>query len=110
MIEKDLVASLKTICPRVYPITMPQDVVFPAMTYQVIYDGANQATNGNFMSRDVRFQVDIYSKSYGEAKGLKEQVVSKIIELKGGSISAQDLFDNETKLYRQLIDFKIKRS
>jgi len=110
MIEKDLVLTLKTICERVYPLSMPQDVVFPAMTYQVIYDGANQATNGNFMSRDVRFQVDIYSKSYGEAKSLKDDVVSKIIELKGGSISAQDLFDNNVELYRQLIDFKIKRT
>jgi len=110
MIEKDLVASLKTITNSVFPILMPDNVTFPAMTYQVIYDGANQATNGNFMSRDVRFQVDIYSKMYGEAKSLKDLVVNNVIVLGGGSISAQDLYDNETELFRQLIDFKIKRS
>ena len=110
MIEKDLVASLKTICARAYPIVMPQDVVYPAMTYQVVYDGANQATNGNFSSRDVRFQVDIYSSSYSESKSLKDSVISNVIALKGGDISSQDLYDNENKLFRQLIDFKIKRS
>jgi len=110
MIEKDLVVALKSIDERVYPLMMPQDVVFPAMTYQVVFDDANQATNGNFTSRDVRFQVDIYSKSYSEAKGLKDLVVNKVIELGAGSISAQDLYDNETELFRQLIDFKIRRT
>jgi hypothetical protein len=62
------------------------------------------------MSRTVRFQVDVYSKSYGEAKSLKDLVFAKVVELKGGDISAQDLHDNETKLFRQLIDFRIKRT
>ena len=110
MIEKDLVVSLKTIINEVYPLLLPENVSLPAMTYQVIYDGANQATNGNYMSRDVRFQVDIYSKSYSEAKGLKDLVVNNVIVLGGGSISAKDLYDNETELFRQLIDFKIKRT
>jgi len=108
MIEKDLVTSLKTITEYVYPLTMPQDVVFPAMTYQVIYDGTEQSVKGDVCGRDARFQVDIYSKSYSEAKSLKEQVVNKIVDLKGGYISAQDLYDQDTELFRQLIDFKIK--
>lgn len=110
MIEKDLYASLKTVCERVYPLLMPQNVAFPAITYQVVYDGANQATNGNFSSRDVRFQVDIYSSSYSQSKSLKDSVISNVIVLKGGDISAQDLYDSENELFRQLIDFKIKRT
>jgi len=110
MIEKDLVTSLKTICVSVHPLFLPQKVVFPAMRYQVIHDGVNQATNGNFSSRNIRFQVDVYAKSYKEAKELKDLVFEKVIELKGGSISAQYLYEDETKLFRQLIDFKIKRT
>lgn len=109
MIEKDLYTSLKVVCDRVYPVLMPDDAFFPLITYQVVYDGANQATNGNLTSRTVRFQVDIYSKSYGEAKTLKSEVVAKVIELSGGDISAQDLYEDSIKLHRQLIDFKIKR-
>lgn len=110
MIEKDLLIALKNVTPRVHPMMMPEDAVFPCITYQVVYDGANQATNGNFMSRDVRFQVDIYSKSYAEVKSLKELVVNEVIGLKGGSISAVDLYEDELELHRQLIDFKIKRT
>jgi len=110
MIEKDLVVSLKSVCERVFPLIMPQNVVFPAMTYQVIYDGSNISLNGNLKSRDVRFQVDIYSKSYSEAKDLKGLATDKVIELGGGSVSAQDLYDDEQKLFRQLIDFNIKRT
>jgi len=108
MIEKDLVASIKTICTRVYPLFMPQNVVFPAVTYQVIYDGTEQGVGGCVWGRDVRIQVDIYSKSYSEAKSLKQQAVNHIIDLKGGNISAQDLYDDDMQLYRQLIDFTIK--
>jgi len=62
------------------------------------------------MSRSVRFQVDVYSKSYSEAKTLKESVVNEVILLKGGSISAQDLYEDGLSLHRQLIDFSIKRT
>jgi len=110
MIETDLLTALKTVCSQVYPIFMPESTAFPSITYQVVYDGANQATNGNLSSRDVRFQVDIYSKGYGEAKSLKDLVVNEVIGLKGGDISSQDLYEDEQKLFRQLIDFKIKRT
>jgi len=110
MIEKDLVVSLKSVCERIFPLIMPQNVVFPAMTYQVVYDSSNISLNGNLKSRDVRFQVDIYSKSYSEAKALKGLVNDKVIELGGGSVSTIDLYDDEQKLFRQLIDFNIKRT
>ena len=110
MIEKQLFTALKTVCDRVYPMVMPDDAVCPFIIYQVIIESANQATNGNLSSRDVRFQVDIFSKSYGEAKSLKDLVFSEVIGLKGGDLFSKDLYENEIELFRQLIDFKIKRT
>ena len=111
MIEKDLYAALKNVTANVYPMFLPQDADFPAITYQVVFDGANQSFNsGTVMSRDVRFQVDVFSKGYSEAKSLKDGVVNEVVGLKGGSISAHDLYEDELQLHRQLIDFKIKRS
>jgi len=110
MIEKDLVVALKSTCQNVFPVFLNRSTSFPAMTYQVVFDSTNQATNGNYTGRDVRFQVDIYSHSYEEAKTLKSEVVKKVIELKGGDISAQDLYDNENELHRQLLDFNIRRT
>ena len=110
MIEKDLFSALKLVTPNVYLIMMPDDAIYPAITYQVVSDVQNQATNGNLSSRNVRFQVDIYSKSYAEVKALKDAVVTEVIGLRGGSISAQDLYEDELQLHRQLLDFIIKRS
>jgi len=110
MIEKDLYAALKNVTPNAYPMFLPEDADFPAITYQVIFDGANQSFNeGEVLSRDVRFQIDIFSKSYGESKRLKDLVINEVIGLGGGSISSYDLYEDELQLHRQLIDIKFRR-
>ena len=109
MIEKDLFIALKTVCDRVYPIKMPDDVKYPAITYMVVVDIPEQSLYGNVFARDTRVQIDIWAKSYSEIKTLKDEVVGKIVELKGGDISSQDLYEDDLELYRELLDFKIRR-
>lgn len=108
MIEKDVYTALKTVCDRVYPLFMPNDAVYPSITYQVVYDGTEQGVAGCVSGRNTRFQVDIYSKTYSEAKTLKGEAVLKLLELNAGDISAQDLYEDTIELYRQLLDFNIK--
>jgi len=108
MIEKDLYTALKAIA-QTYPMILPQGTSFPAITYSVVTDIQKQALYGNIFERDARFQVDVWSKSYSEAKSLKDAVIAKVVELKGGDVSSQDLYEDNTLLYRQLIDFTIRR-
>jgi len=108
MIKKDLVASLKTICARVYLHNMPQNVVYPAVTYRVINEKVKQSVKGDRCGKEIRFQVDIFSKSYSEAESLKEQAVNNILDLNGGDIFAEDFDEKNVDFYRQVIDFKIK--
>jgi len=108
MIEEDLYSSLKEIAPT-YPLILQQGVEYPALTYIVITDIPQQVLYGNIFERDVRIQVDVWTKSYSEGKNLKDLVIDKIIELKGGNISSQDIYEDDTLLYRQLIDFTIRR-
>jgi len=108
MIEKDLYAALKTVCPRVYPMFMPDDAVYPSITYQVVFSGTEQSVSGNVCGKNTRFQVDIYAKSYSEAKSLRDEAISKIVDLSGGDISSHDLYEDTVELHRQMIDFKIK--
>ena len=111
MIEQELVTALSSLGYKPYPLELPEDVTYPAISYQVIFDGTDQATNGSVCGQTVRIQVDIWAKKYSEAKSLKALVVESIVnDLKGGFISAQDLKDPVTKLHRQLIDFTTKRS
>jgi len=108
MIEQEVMAALTTVCDNVHAIFMPNDATFPSITYQVVFDGTEQGVAGCVSGRNTRFQVDIYSKTYGEAKTLKGAAVLKLLELNAGNISAQDLYEDTIGLYRQLIDFNIK--
>jgi len=108
MIETDLYSSLKEVIDNVHPVKMMEGEIYPAIVYQVIYDGTSQSINGLICGRVVRIQVDIYAKQYGEAKSLKNQVVLKLLELEAVEISAQDLYEDDLKLHRQMIDFIIK--
>ncbi|MBL4730787.1 MAG: DUF3168 domain-containing protein [Sulfurimonas sp.] len=108
MIEKEVYTALKTVCSRVYPLFMPDDAVFPSITYQVVFEGTEQGLAGCASGTSTRYQVDIYSKTYSEAKTLKGETVLKLLELNAGNISAQDLFEDTIKLHRQLINFNIK--
>lgn len=111
MIESTLFSALDSIVSvqdRVYPITAPRDCNPPYVTYQVIREGMGQCMNAEIYDRRVLFQVDIWSKDYDKAKSIKDEVFAKIVALKGADLSARDLYEPETKLHRQLIEFNIK--
>ena len=116
MIESDLVAHLKAntaltalVSTRIYPMTAPQNVVKPYITYQVISDNSNQCVGGAVYQSDTRFQLDCWSTKYSEVKAIKTAVVNAILGFKSSnSISVMDDYEDETLLYRQMIDFKLK--
>ena len=107
MIEKDLFSALSAVA-KTYPAVMPQDVVMPSMRYLVVYDSTDQCLAGDVSGRTVRVQVDVFARTYGEAKSLKQDVVTAVMSLGATGINAQDLYEKETQLHRQLINFIIK--
>jgi len=115
-IESDLVAHLKNdsgvsalVGTRIYPLMAPQNVINPYITYQVVNDNSNQCMGGEVYQNDTRFQLDVWSTKYSEVKAIKEAVLSALIGFKSSnSISNMDDYEPDTKLYRQLIDFKLK--
>ena len=115
-IESDLVTLLENdsgvsalVGTRIYPLMAPQDVTNPYMTYRVINGKGNQCMEGNIYQNDVRFQIDCWSTKYSEVKAIKEAVISALIGFKSSyNINNMDDYEPETKLYRQIIDFKSK--
>ena len=94
---------------RIYPMIAPQDVMTPYITYQVVNDNSNQCVGGDVYQNDTRLQVDVWDVKYSKVDEIKEAVISALIGFKSSnSISAMDEYEDETKLYRQLIDFKLK--
>lgn len=115
-IEADLVAHLKAdsaisnlVGARIYPLIAPQNVTDPYITYQVVSDNSNQCMSGESYQNDTRFQLDCWSTKYSEVKAIKEAVLSALIGFKSSNnISNMDDYEPDTKLYKQLIDFKLK--
>lgn len=115
-IEAELVAKLKAnttlaglVSTRIYPLTAPQNVVVPYITYQIINSRGEQCMAGNIYKEDVRVQIDCWSLSYGQVISIKDAVKDSISLWKSSnSISTRDGFESDTKLFRKIIDFKIK--
>lgn len=116
MIEIDLVAHLKAdatltalIGTRIYPLTAPQNVVKPYVTYQVINGNNNQCISGGIYQKDIRFQIDCWSLTYSNVKAISEAVVKRLEGFKSSNnINDMDDYEPETLLYRQIIDFNLK--
>jgi len=115
-IKSDLVAHLKAdsevsalVGTRIYPLKAPQNVTNPYMTYQVVNDNSNQCIGGETYQNDTRFQIDVWDTTYSKVDAIKKAVLSALTGFKSSnSIRAMDDYESETKLYRQLIDFKLK--
>lgn len=108
MIEIELYNLLKEI-EKTYPKKAPQNVQTPYIIYHVISDVSNQCFSGATYQNDIRFQVDIWAKTYNECKQLKKQVLDSLIGFKSSNnIFCMDDYESDTELYREMIDFKLK--
>lgn len=114
MIESILYTHLKDevtlVDGRVYPMKMAQDSLKPALVYTVIEDSDRQFMSGSFFNSDIRIQLDCYAESYLDVQALKAQVKEALysFDYPPFELSSRDIYEDDTKLYRQLIDFNIK--
>lgn len=116
MIESDLYMHLKNdptvsalVATRIYPLKAPQDVQKPYLVYNEIAGQQKQCIGGGVYQEDVRFQVDCWSEKYSTIKELKEAVVSALVGFKSSyNLNTSGDYEDETELYREIIDFKLK--
>ena len=113
MIENEIYNHLKDNVPslngRIYPKLMPQDCIKPVAVYGVVSDGDIE-TLGCVVGSSVRFQIDIYAQSYADVKAIKQEVKTALYSFayKPQDMLSQDSYEYETKLHREMIDFKVK--
>ena len=108
-IEADVYKKLTYLSVPVYPVKIKQESDFPCIVYTVVSEVDKVAENaGEVAYKNYRFQVDVFSKSYKEAKELKDKVIEAVTELGATDISVVDMWEEEVFLYRELIDFTIK--
>jgi len=108
-IEAQLQTLLGNLCAgRCYPLinTMPT-IVSPYITFQVIDAAPFKASNAD---EKMRVQVDVFGTTYSSAKTLAQSVKTAIdtASFAGTSlITNMDLYEEEGKEYRVLLEFYI---
>jgi len=98
---------------RCYPLVAPDPVIKPYIIYSVISDVDENLLDDNDTGfSNARYQVDVYTTSYGETKALG----GKAGTIKAAWIAAfpqsirlsyQELHEPDTQLYRITMDFSL---
>lgn len=93
---------------RVYPLVAPQNVTKPYITYRVVTGLKIQCLGGQIFQGDYRMQLDCFGTSYASVKAISQAVKSALVGfLSSHNINIMDDFEDETQLFKQIIDFKI---
>lgn len=108
MIEQELFAHLNenvSVDGRIYPALMPQDCQLPAIVYLVVTENDEQLLVGDVSHVRFLVQIDVYAKSYGAVKQLKNEVKNALYSFKYYPIglNVSETYESETRLFRQMI-------
>lgn len=124
MIEQGIHWHLKSdsgvaalVSTRVYPVLLPQNPTYPAITYQRISGPRVPIYDGPSTMAAPRFQIDSWSETYAGAKALAEAVREAMDCFHGTMspvtvgvceiITETDLYDDEARVFRVLQDYRI---
>lgn len=110
MVEAELYTQLSSLCEgRVYPLTAPENVQTPYITYQVINNQDKTSYGGDIYENRYLIQIDIFSPSYIEVKTILGAVKDAVYQFKyqPHNFNSRDLFEKDTQFYRQLIEFNL---
>lgn len=101
---------------RVYHLVLPQDVRYPAVTYQRISSERNNALKRDAKTRPATFQVDIYGRREAgstEFTQLADSVIAALDRQKSGDAvgmfieSDRDDYEKDTELLRKSVDVRV---
>jgi len=92
---------------RCYPLTGPDKPVLPYVVYMQVSNAPEVNIASTVPIENTRLQVDVFSKTYGEAQDLADQIRSAMLNINVTPLSAGDLYEAEVKLYRVTQDFSV---
>ncbi|MDB5992401.1 MAG: hypothetical protein JWQ10_3804 [Herbaspirillum sp.] len=94
---------------RIYPLTAPDGVQKPYLTYQRIAFNDENVLSGSSGLTNTRMQIDAYAGTYLAADALAKQVSVLMAgwSVQNVSIQSQDLYEDAVKLFRVQTDYSI---
>lgn len=112
----DLLDAVADLTGRVYPLRLPQDVVYPAAVYQRISAERYSAFGTDADAAEATIQVDIYGQragGYTAFNTLTEAVRGALQRQATGDAidtfldAERDDFEDDTDLYRKSYDVRV---
>lgn len=110
-------ATVKTLTTRIFPVTIPQDPIYPLILYTKISGSRDHILQGPSGFAHPRFQIDAWDESYTGAKSLANAIRKALDGYRGtvldtriGSClidSERDIYESEIKIYRVSQDYLI---
>ncbi|WP_198333637.1 DUF3168 domain-containing protein [Psychrobacter namhaensis] len=93
---------------RIYPMIAPKNTTTPYIVWQVVSAQPQNTLDGTTHHQWLRVQIDIYDTSYDKTVSLSNEVTQALsngidLSIHSGS---QQLYENDTKLFRQSIDYE----
>lgn len=110
MIEKKLFSHISPLIGgNIFPIIAPEKVQTPFAVYTIVNDKDLISLQGENYANKTRIQIDLYGKSYSEVKETLAVVKNSLYEFeyKVYGLNSRDLYEEQTGLFRQLIEFYI---
>ncbi|PUA17265.1 DUF3168 domain-containing protein [Glaciimonas sp. PCH181] len=94
---------------RIYPLTAPDGVVRPYITYQRIFSNSENVLSGSTNLFNTRMQIDMYALIYFDAISLAAQVDSLMSSwiVQNVSLLSRDFYEDAVKLFRVSVDYSI---
>lgn len=99
-----------SVSTRIYPLVVPQQSVFPAITYIRVSGGQQNDLFGYSGIENPRIQIDCWAETYKEIKTIAENVhtvMNAVTTFRAILISDMDFYESDVELYRESMDFKI---
>ena len=108
---------ITSVTTEIRPLKLDEGHADPAIVYAMGEDSWHRLTSGFSSMGNAVFYVDCYSSSYNTVKSLAEIVSGELTGYVGAigdhqaeqidNISEQDIFEDETKLYRVAMQFEV---
>lgn len=99
----DLAGALNLLIDhRIYPLKMPQNNIYPAITYQLIGNTAISLLASDTDIETPRYQISCWGDDFTSAKDVALQVKTALIRVSGtysGIIVMDITFDNENDIH-----------
>jgi hypothetical protein len=103
----DIQSAVQGVVGKCYPMVAPEKPPIPYAVYFQVANSPEVTTDNTIPIENTRVQIDVYASTYAQVQQLSGDVRTALLNIGAVPIMAQDLYEDEVKLFRVMQDFSI---